>query len=77
MCDAPSYLRERKTHVYKISRAISVSKLQGVQTFPHHQRVNKALAIFKEQIYLRKNISSLERDEQCSNFFFSFQPLLL
>lgn len=75
-CDVPSYLRERKTYMYKISRAISVSKLQGVQTFPHHQRVNKALVIFKEQIYLRKNISSLEKDEQCSNFF-SFQPLFL
>ena len=43
------------TYMYKISRAISASKLQGVQTFPPHQRVNKAPAVFKEQTYLGKN----------------------
>lgn len=53
--DMPPHLAERHTYIYKISRAISASKLQGVQTFPPHQRVNKAPAVFKEQTYPGKN----------------------
>lgn len=49
------FVSGKATYMYKLSRAISASKLQAVQTFPPHQRVNKAPAVFKEQTYLGKN----------------------
>lgn len=51
------FISGKATYMYKISRAISASKLQRVQTFPPHQRANKAPAVVAD----RRNKHIFER----------------